>query len=173
MKNRIFFIILIAAVIVIIFGVSKFIASSKIQELNAEGIKKAPEFTLLDIDGARTSLSDFKGKVIILDFWATWCPPCKAEIPHFVELYDEYKDKGLEVIGISLDSNPEKALPPFIEEYGINYTMLIGDRDVTDSYGGIMSIPTTFVIDRDGGIRKKYIGYRDKNIFEKDIEELL
>ena len=173
MKNKLFFIILIVVVIAIIFGVSKFTASNRIQEVNAEDIKEAPEFTLLDIDGTRTSLSDFKGKVIILDFWATWCPPCKAEIPHFVELYDEYKKKGLEVIGVSLDSNPEKSLPSFMEEYRINYTMLIANRNVTDSYGGIISIPTTFVIDRNGNIRKKYIGYRDKHVFENDIEELL
>ncbi len=173
MKNKLFFIILIAIVIAVIFGVSKFTSSSKVEEVNAEDIKTAPEFTLLDMDGTRTSLSDFKGKVIILDFWATWCPPCRAEIPHFVELYSEYRKKGLEVIGVSLDSNPEKALLPFIEEYKINYTMLIGNRDVTDSYGGVISIPTTFVIDREGNIRKKYLGYRDKSVFEKDIEELL
>ena len=173
MKNKLFFIILIVVVIAIIFGVSKFTASNRIQEVNAEDIKEAPEFTLLDIDGTRTSLSDFKGKIIILDFWATWCPPCKAEIPHFVALYDEYKNKGLKVIGVSLDSNPEKALPSFMEEYKINYTMLIADRNVTDSYGGIISIPTTFLIDREGNIIKKYIGYRDKYVFENDIKDIL
>jgi len=177
MKNRLIIIVLVVAFIAGIFGVLRLRNLGRTSELMAEAeeedFKKAPEFALLDIDGSINKLSDFKGKVIILDFWATWCPPCRAEIPHFVELYDEYKNKGLEVIGVSLDSNPEKALPPFIEEYDINYTMLVSDRGVTDSYGGVRSIPTTFVIDREGRIRKKYIGYRDKNVFEKDIEELL
>ena len=133
----------------------------------------APDFTLQDLNGNWSSLSEFKGKVVILDFWATWCPPCKAEIPHFIELYDDYKDKGLEIIGVSLDFNANKILGAFVEENSINYTILIGDRDVTDLYGGIMSIPTTFVIDRDGGIRKKYIGYKEKEVFEEDVKGLL
>lgn len=135
--------------------------------------KQAPEFTLLDIDGNKVSLSDFKGKVVILDFWATWCPPCIAEIPHFIELYDEYKNRGLEVIGISVDWNGQRVVPPFAEERGINYILLLGDDEVTDLYGGIISIPTTFILDREGGIRKRYMGYRDKEVFERDIKELL
>lgn len=135
--------------------------------------KQAPEFTLLDIDGNKVSLSDFKGKVVILDFWATWCPPCIAEIPHFIELYDEYKNRGLEVIGISVDWNGQRVVPPFAEERGINYILLLGDDEVADLYGGIISIPTTFILDREGGIRKRYMGYRDKEVFERDIKELL
>lgn len=135
--------------------------------------KQAPEFTLLDIDGNKVSLSDFKGKVVILDFWATWCPPCIAEIPHFIELYDEYKNRGLEVIGISVDWNGQRVVPSFAEERGMNYILLLGDDEVTDLYGGIISIPTTFILDREGGIRKRYMGYRDKEVFERDIKELL
>lgn len=135
--------------------------------------KQAPEFTLLDINGNKVNLSDFKGKVVILDFWATWCPPCIAEIPHFIELYDEYKNRGLEVIGISMDRNGQRVVPPFAEEKGINYILLLGDDEVTDLYGGIISIPTTFILDREGGIRKRYMGYRDKEVFERDIKELL
>jgi len=135
--------------------------------------RPAPDFTLLDINGNDIKLSDFKGQVIILDFWATWCPPCKAEIPHFIELYDEYNSEGLEIIGVSLDWNAQRLLGPFVEENNINYRLLIGDEEVTNLYGGIMSIPTTFIIDRDGGIRNRYIGYRSKEVFEKDIKELL
>lgn len=135
--------------------------------------KQAPEFTLLDINGNKVNLSDFKGKVVILDFWATWCPPCIAEIPHFIELYDEYKNRGLEVIGVSVDWNAQRVVPPFAEEKGINYILLLGDDEVTDLYGGIISIPTTFILDREGGIRKRYMGYRDKEVFERDIKELL
>lgn len=135
--------------------------------------RPAPDFTLLDINGNEATLSDFKGNVVILDFWATWCPPCKAEIPHFIELQDEYKDEGLEIIGVSLDWNAERILGGFAGDNGINYTLLIGNDDVTDLYGGIISIPTTFVIDRDGGIRKRYIGYKEKEVFERDVKELL
>ncbi len=135
--------------------------------------KQAPEFSLSDINGNKVSLSDFRGRVVILDFWATWCPPCIAEIPHFIELQDEYKNKGLEVVGISVDWNGERIVPLFAEENNMNYTLLLQDDRVTDSYGGIISIPTTFVIDRDGNIRKRYMGYRDKEVFENDIKELL
>lgn len=136
-------------------------------------LKKAPDFTLLDINGNERRLSDYKGKVIILDFWATWCPPCKAEVPHFIELHNAYKDRGLEIIGVTLDHNAEKVAQSFAEENGINYVVLLGNRSVTDLYGGIMSIPTTFVIDRDGLIKKRYLGYQDKEVFERDIKELL
>jgi len=138
-----------------------------------ETFKQAPDFTLKDISGNERMLSDFSGKVVILDFWATWCPPCKAEIPHFVELYDAHKDEGLEIIGVSLDRNAEKVVGAFAEENKVNYTLLVGDNHVTDLYGGIMSIPTTFVIDRDGRITKRFVGYRDKEVFEEAIKELL
>jgi cytochrome c biogenesis protein CcmG/thiol:disulfide interchange protein DsbE len=138
-----------------------------------EGYKTAPDFALMDISGDETRLSDFRGKVVILDFWATWCPPCRAEIPHFIELYSEYKDNGLEIIGVTMDWNASRQAGPFAAENGMNYTVLIGDRKTADLYGGIVSIPTTFIIDREGGLRKKYIGYQDKSVFEKDIKELL
>ena len=135
--------------------------------------RPAPDFTLFDIYGEARSLSDFRGKVVILDFWTTWCPPCRAEIPHFIELYDEYKDEGLEIIGISMDWNGDRIVAPFVEDNGINYVILLDKDEVANLYGGIISIPTTFVIDRDGGIRKRYVGYRDKEVFENDIKELL
>jgi peroxiredoxin len=146
---------------------------NKLREATKQVFVSAPDFMLLDINGNGKRLSDFKGKVVILDFWATWCPPCKAEIPHFIELYGTYKNKGLEIIGISLDWNAQRILGPFAEENGINYNLLIGDDKVTDLYGGIMSIPTTFVIDKEGNIRNRYIGYRDKEVFEEAVEGLL
>jgi peroxiredoxin len=137
------------------------------------GFQIAPEFSLKDISKAEKKLSDFRGKVVIIDFWATWCPPCKEEIPHFISLYNQYKDQGLEIIGVSMDQNPEKILPRFIEANNINYTILLGDEQVYDSYGGIIAIPTTFILDKDGNIRKKYLGYNEKEVFEKEIKELL
>jgi len=137
------------------------------------GSKTAPEFSLKDLSGAEKKLSDFKGKVLIIDFWATWCPPCRNEIPHFVSLYNQYKSEGLEIIGVALDQNPRNALPGFIKDNGINYTILLGNSKVCDLYGGVSAIPTTFIIDKAGNIVKKYIGYNDKEVFENEIKELL
>jgi peroxiredoxin len=135
--------------------------------------KKAPEFSLKDINGVERKLSDFRNKVVIIDFWATWCPPCKEEIPHFIDLYSQYKGQGLEIIGIALDQNGANAVKEFTAKNKINYTVLLGNNEVSDLYGGIDAIPTTFILDKDTNIRKKYIGYNEKNVFEKDIKELL
>jgi peroxiredoxin len=133
----------------------------------------APDFTLKDLDGQPFRLSDTKGKVVILDFWATWCPPCRMELPHFESLYREYKDKGLVIIGVSLDRGGAAAVKPFVETNEISYTILIGDQRITALYGGIRGIPTTFVIDRRGHIVEKFVGYRSKEVFESLIKKLL
>lgn len=138
-----------------------------------KGLELAPDFSLLDLDGNTVTLSDFEGKVVILNFWATWCPPCKAEIPGFIELNNEYKNKGFEMIGISLDPDGAKAVGRFLEKYKINYTLILGNMKVSSVYGGIDAIPTSFIINRDGYIYKKYVGYRSKDVFEKDIKTLL
>ncbi|MCK4353136.1 TlpA family protein disulfide reductase [candidate division WOR-3 bacterium] len=133
----------------------------------------APDFTLPELGGEQFTFSSLKGKVIILDFWATWCGPCRVEIPDFISLYKKYKDKGLEIIGISLDRDKESAVAPFARQMGINYIIVFGGKEVTEKYGGIRGIPTTFIIDQKGNIFKKYVGVRTKNIFEADIKELL
>jgi len=154
-------------------AVPKEIAPQEAPAVKKTGFKTAPEFSLKDIGGTEKKLSDFKNKDVIIDFWATWCPPCRAEIPHFIELYEQYKDRGLEIIGIALDSNGERVVPAFVSSNKINYTILLGNEEVGNLYGGIAAIPTTFVLDRDGNIRKKYIGYKEKTVFENDIKELL
>ncbi|MDP8214240.1 MAG: TlpA disulfide reductase family protein [Candidatus Euphemobacter frigidus] len=137
------------------------------------GLQAAPDFDLQKFGGGRVRLSDYRGKVIILDFWATRCPPCLVEIPDFVDLYRKYSGRGLMILGLSLDRNPGQVLRPFVKKYNINYPILLFDGRVDRTYGGIFGIPTTFIIDRKGNIYRKYIGYRPKNIFEADIKALL
>ena len=139
----------------------------------AEIGEKAPDFTLPDIFQKEVRLSDYQGKVIILDFWATRCPPCIREIPHFVELQKEWADKRVQIIGISLDRQGLNVLKLFAKKYKINYPILLCDEITLRKYSPIKFIPTTFVIDREGKIYKKYIGYRAKGIFEKDIKKLV
>ena len=139
-----------------------------------KSLPKAPEFVLVNLEGKEVKLSDFKKKkVIILDFWATWCGPCRREIPDFVELYDKYQKKGFEMVGISLDQAGPEVVEAFAEEYEINYTLLMDDGKAQKEYGPIRSIPTTFVLDRNHRIYKKYVGFRPKEVFEEDIRTLL
>ena len=135
--------------------------------------KAAPSFTVLDLNGKEVSLSDFNGKVVILDFWATWCPPCVKEIPHFIELYKEYKNQGLAILGISVDQQGIGVVKAFNKKYKINYPIVMANRQVVNGYSNIRSIPTTFVIDPAGKIRRMYVGYREKSVFEADIKALL
>jgi len=137
------------------------------------GGNPAPAFTLQDLNGNNVSLADFKGKVVILDFWATWCPPCIKEIPDFIELYQKYKDKGFAMLGISLDQAGISVVQSFAQKYKINYPIMMTDGRIDKEYGGITAIPTTFVIDPAGNIHKKYVGYIEKAVFEADIKKLL
>lgn len=135
--------------------------------------RAAPDFTLLDMEGKNIKLSDFRGKVVILDFWATWCPPCRMEIPHFIALHQQYKGQGLEVVGVSLDNDGVKVVKPFAEQNKINYTMLVDGHPVARLFGGVQSIPTTFVLDRQGRVAKVLVGYNDKSVFEELAKGLL
>lgn len=134
---------------------------------------KAMDFTL-PISGKKEQmvLSSYQGKVVLLDFWATWCPPCKEEIPHFVKMQGELGAKGFQILGVSLDKDGEKAVGPFSQKYGINYPVALDDGTVADQYG-VRSIPTTLLIDRQGYVVKRYVGFVSPEQFQKDISELL
>ncbi len=137
------------------------------------GLGMAPDFTLTDLEGKPFRFSSTRGKVVILDFWATWCPPCRKEIPHFEALHRRYGAEGLVVIGGALDKGGAAVVKAFVEENGVTYSIVIGDQRTTNAYGGIRGIPTTFIIDREGRIAEKAVGYRDKEFFESRIKELL
>ena len=134
---------------------------------------KAPAWELSDTDGKPVKSSDFAGKVVILDFWATWCPPCKAEIPGFVELQEKYKDKGLVIVGVSLDEQGPAVVKPFMQQFRVNYPIVMGDEKIVEDFGGVTAIPTTFIIDKAGNIVKKHVGFTPKENFEKEITPLL
>jgi peroxiredoxin len=138
--------------------------------LAAEG-ELAPDFTLSKIDGGEVTLSELRGKVVILDFWATWCPPCVKGIPEFVELYNEYKAQGLDVIGLSLDRGPSP-VKKFVVKNNVNYPVVMADRKVSDAYRPAY-IPTTYIIDREGKIVSKVVGYNPKSFFVSEIKGLL
>lgn len=131
----------------------------------------AADLNLRDINGNMVNLSDFKGKVILLNFFATWCPPCKQEIPDFIELQNEYLDKNFVIIGISLSRASDTKV--MAQDFGINYPVLIDDGYAAAVYGPIRSVPTTFMIDKNFKVAKKYIGARLKENFEADIRALL
>lgn len=149
-----------------------FLFCSRYSEISK--LKKAPDFILDEINGKKFHFYEhINNKVVILDFWDTWCPPCRAEIPHFIEIYSDYKDKGVLIIGIAFAREGVEKVKSFCEENGINYPILIANNEVVKSYGGISAIPTTFIINKKGEIVEKVIGYRDKEFFEEKIKELL
>ncbi|MBS3819265.1 TlpA family protein disulfide reductase [bacterium] len=135
-------------------------------------VKKAPEFSLEILDGKTVSLSNYEGKVLFLNFWATWCPPCRDEIPGFIEMYEEYQAEGLEIIGISLDKGNRNKVKQFVKSYEINYPVAMATPKVVEDYQPGRYIPTTIVIDREGKIRHKHVGYMDKETMKKYFLEL-
>jgi thiol-disulfide isomerase/thioredoxin len=136
--------------------------------------KGAPEFDLENIRGGKTKSADIKGKVAVVDFWATWCEPCKAEIPHFNKLNEDYQGKDVQVMGIAIES-PREDIAPTMKQTGIKYMVLVGNDEVVDGFGGVIGYPTTYIVTKDWKIYKKYLGaLSDKEArIRKDIDKLL
>ncbi len=148
--------------------------SASAQGCSPDAAKADLNFTLKDAQGKDVKLADYKGKVVLLNFWATWCGPCRLEIPWFVELQDKYRKQGFRVVGVSVDDPPE-ALPPFAKQFKINYPLVVGqDReDVQNAFGPVFAVPITVIIGRDGKICVKHIGPVTKEQFESEIKSLL
>ncbi|MBL8228388.1 MAG: TlpA family protein disulfide reductase [Bryobacterales bacterium] len=133
----------------------------------------APDFALGDGGGALVRLSDLRGKVVLLNFWATWCPPCRVEIPWFVEFQSAYASSGFTVIGVSLDEDGWTSVNPFLASNSVNYPVVLGDHVLTGRYGGVRALPATFLINREGRITRMHSGLVSKHDYRNEIEALL
>src|SRR5579863_3837521 len=135
--------------------------------------KAAPDFSLKDVNGHTVKLSDYKGKVVLLNFWATWCGPCKIEIPWFKEFETTYKNQGFAVLGVAMDDEGWEAVKPYLAEKAVNYRVVVGNEQVSLLYGDVESLPTTFVIDREGRVASVHIGLVSKGDYTNEIKQLL
>jgi peroxiredoxin len=135
--------------------------------------KAAPAFSLTDERGTPVSLADYRGKVVLLNFWATWCGPCQIEIPWFIEFEQKYKDRDFAVLGVSFDDDGWKSVRPYIAAHKINYRIMIGTEKMSQLYGGVDSLPTTFIVDRQGRIAAQHVGLVDKSDYQNEILKLL
>jgi thiol-disulfide isomerase/thioredoxin len=141
---------------------------------SGEGLSKgAPDFTLPAVDGSMVSMSDNSGKVVLVDFWATWCPPCLEMIPILSKLHKKYSDKGLVILGISLDNEGLGMLGTFVHEKMIPYKVVMGDKRISNAFGGVSSIPTLFMVDRDGRLVRKFTGYHSYAQLEEQVKKYL
>jgi len=155
----------------VIFAILVFVVLVACQSKADEA--KAPNFSLLNLQGDLVSLSDYKGKVVLLNFFATYCPPCRIEMSDFVELQRKYGPKGFVVLAISVDQNPHIVLPRFVEAMRLNFPVLIATSKVLEDYGDIYALPVTFIIDRDQKIMKRFLGMVTKDMVEPLIEKAL
>jgi len=182
-KSKIWRLLLLLAVILLLgYGLGKFELSTrkqpKLECLGQEELS-APVFSLPDLKGDRVDLVSFKGEVIIIEFWATWCGPCREEIPVLNQLYRKYKDRGLVVIGVSLDRKEPQEVKKFLDQLQVDYINVMGDEEVLERYsqiaklGPIRGIPATFVIDRKGRICQRFLGLTEKGVLEDVIQTVL
>jgi peroxiredoxin len=183
-RNVVTLILAIVFIAVIVFYGSRGARSAKIHAasgpgsdvgLSADNVKNkpAPDFTLTSLEGKQVKLSDYRGKAVLLNFWATWCGPCKIEMPWFVDLQNKYRDQGFEIVGIAMDDSGKDAVQKFAKEMGVNYTILMGKEAVGEDYGGVMGLPTTFYIDRNGTIIESNQGLISRSEIEDNIKKAL
>jgi peroxiredoxin len=169
-RNLVVGAILIVVVAFMLYASSK---SPRSGIVASGGTQAAPNFALKDLDGNTVQLSDLRGKAVVLNFWATWCPPCKEEIPWFVDLQSKYGTQGLQIVGVSMDEGGKDAVVSFAKEMGINYEVLLGNSEVADLYGGVNALPTTFYIGRDGKVLEYVPGLISHYEVEQNIKAAL
>lgn len=133
----------------------------------------APDFELKEMNGGTFRLADHRGSVVIVNFWATWCPPCRAEVPDFVALQDQMRDDGLVIVGVSVDEEGFDVVEPFAAEFGINYPLVVDDGTVTRKFNDVTVLPTTFIVDRNGVIQNRVRGLVSKKVLEPTLVRLL
>jgi peroxiredoxin len=182
-KKKIWKLILLVGVILLLgYGLGKIELSAR-KPAKVEGLGKeelsAPVFSLPDMNGQKVDLVSFQGRVIVIEFWATWCAPCREEIPVLNQIYKVYREKGLVVIGISLDRKPPQEVKKFLDQLQVEYPNVMGDEEIFEKYsqmvnlGPIRGIPATFVIDRKGQICQRYMGLTEKRTLEEAIQAVL
>lgn len=175
-KDRSSLALVIAAVVVAGMLYVGFHTARRSGPSRSAGITKstvAPDFTLQALDGQNLRLSDLRGKAVLLNFWATWCGPCKIEMPWFVELQNQYGPQGLQVVGVAMDDSGKDDIAKFAKDMGVNYPVLLGKEAVGDAYGGVPALPETFFIGRDGKIVDKIIGLKGKAEIEDSVKKAL
>jgi thiol-disulfide isomerase/thioredoxin len=171
-------VIIVVAMVValmLVFGFNRARRSSQAATVGNAQMKSgvAPDFALQSLDGKTIRLSDFRGKPVVLNFWATWCGPCKIEMPWFVDFQKEYGPTGLQFLGVAMDDASTKDIAEFAESMKVNYPILIGKDTVGDAYGGVQFLPETFFIDRDGKVVDKVFGLKGRGEIEDAIKKIL
>ena len=154
-----------------VLGITPTFRSERVLELKT--LEVAPGFHLRDRHGNTVNLADFRGRVVMLNFWATWCGPCKFEIPWFMEFQQQFRDAGLTVLGVSMDEDGWKSVNPYLDEQKVNYPVMIGDDTLAKAYGGLDALPTTFLIDKRGRIAAVHTGLAAKATYEGEIKKLV
>lgn len=169
--RKVVLILVVIAVVVGLYELARHQSARNGGPAGAVGSVAAP-FSSVDLNGKPLDLAAYKGKVVLLDFWATWCVPCQSEIPHFVEFQNNYAAQGFQVIGVSMDDGPDP-VRAFYQQYKMNYPVAMGSTQLAQSYGGILGLPVTFLIDRDGKIAANYRGQTETSVIQQRLEALL